>query len=51
MMTYIAEGCTILFQGDSVTDAGRSRENDVELGCGYSMSGCWLHVLREGYEF
>lgn len=25
----------ILFQGDSITDAGRSRENDFELGTGY----------------
>lgn len=25
----------ILFQGDSITDAGRSRENDLELGLGY----------------
>ncbi|MHB1460852.1 MAG: SGNH/GDSL hydrolase family protein [Armatimonadota bacterium] len=28
---------TILFQGDSVTDAGRSRTNDAELGGGYPM--------------
>ena len=26
---------TILFQGDSITDAGRSRENDHSLGIGY----------------
>ncbi len=26
---------TILFQGDSITDMGRSRENDRELGIGY----------------
>ena len=26
---------TILFQGDSITDAGRSRENDSWLGTGY----------------
>lgn len=26
---------TILFQGDSITDAGRNRENDDFLGCGY----------------
>ena len=26
---------TILFQGDSITDAGRSRENDINLGLGY----------------
>lgn len=27
---------TILFQGDSITDAGRSRENDFNAGCGYA---------------
>jgi len=26
---------TILFQGDSITDAGRSREDDMNFGCGY----------------
>lgn len=28
-------GATILFQGDSITDAGRSREDDRRLGIGY----------------
>ena len=28
---------TILFQGDSITDAGRSRDNDGFLGCGYPV--------------
>lgn len=28
---------TILFQGDSITDAGRSREDDGFLGCGYPV--------------
>ena len=27
----------ILFQGDSITDCGRSRNNDAELGMGYPM--------------
>ena len=27
----------ILFQGDSITDAGRSRENNVEIGVGYPL--------------
>lgn len=31
----MSEGITILFQGDSITDAGRSREDDEELGRGY----------------
>jgi lysophospholipase L1-like esterase len=38
----LAQGNTILFQGDSITDAGRSRDNDSvndpgALGSGYSM--------------
>jgi len=33
----IARPTTILFQGDSVTDAGRSYENDEILGTGYTM--------------
>ena len=30
-------GQTILFQGDSITDAGRSREDSANLGGGYAM--------------
>ena len=29
------ENKVILFQGDSITDCGRSRENDKHFGCGY----------------
>lgn len=32
----IADNSTVLFQGDSVTDCGRSRENDADLGKGYA---------------
>ena len=28
---------TILFQGDSITDCGRNRENDLDLGRGYAF--------------
>ena len=28
---------TILFQGDSITDANRNRDHDSHLGCGYAM--------------
>ncbi|MBR4748881.1 MAG: SGNH/GDSL hydrolase family protein [Abditibacteriota bacterium] len=31
----LKENMTILFEGDSITDAGRSRENDGFLGFGY----------------
>ena len=27
----------ILFQGDSITDAGRSRDNDLNIGVGYPL--------------
>jgi lysophospholipase L1-like esterase len=36
MLIMIQEGSLILFQGDSVTDCGRSRENDSILGGGYA---------------
>ncbi|MBN1934484.1 MAG: GDSL family lipase, partial [Anaerolineae bacterium] len=33
----------VLFQGDSITDAGRSRENDVDLGRGYAaLVAAWF---------
>lgn len=32
----IADNTTVLFQGDSVTDCKRSRENDNEMGSGYA---------------
>lgn len=38
---------TILFQGDSITDAGRSRENDANTGIGYPT----LVKAEIGYEF
>ena len=35
----------ILFQGDSITDAGRNREDDNFLGSGYAnMVAGWLTV-------
>ena len=36
----------ILFQGDSITDAGRSRENDFARGTGYAT----LVAAKLGYE-
>jgi acyl-CoA thioesterase-1 len=34
---------TVLFQGDSITDAGRSYENDEMRGAGYAMlASAWL---------
>lgn len=37
----------ILFQGDSITDAGRSRDNDVDLGVGYPL----LVKANLGFEY
>ena len=42
-MIQIENNATVLFQGDSITDAGRSRENDADLGRGYAaMVAAWL---------
>jgi acyl-CoA thioesterase-1 len=39
----LLDDAVILFQGDSVTDAGRSREDDSELGLGYPrIVSSWL---------
>ena len=37
----------ILFQGDSITDAGRARDNDVNVGVGYPL----LVKAELGFEF
>jgi lysophospholipase L1-like esterase len=37
MTNIIKPNMTVLFQGDSITDAGRSRETDDNLGAGYVM--------------
>ena len=38
---------TILFQGDSITDAGRNREDPESLGTGYPL----LVAAKLGYEY
>lgn len=46
MSSLFSEGATVLFQGDSITDAGRSRDNDVELGRGYAnMVAAWYSAF------
>ncbi len=38
---------TILFQGDSITDAGRSREDLTDLGTGYAaLAAAWFTALH-----
>ena len=42
MSIRIPEGGTVLFQGDSITDCGRSRRDDGQLGEGYAnMVAAW----------
>lgn len=46
-MSFIKDGMTVLFQGDSVTDASRSRENDDDLGNGYPMTtASWMAAMH-----
>ena len=43
-------GQTILFQGDSITDAGRSREDAAGLGGGYAMmAASQMQALHPGH--
>ncbi|MES9143948.1 SGNH/GDSL hydrolase family protein, partial [Cutibacterium acnes] len=46
MSLLIEENAVVLFQGDSITDVGRSRENDKDLGKGYAnMAPAWFSAL------
>ena len=43
----IKPGSLVLFQGDSITDAGRSYDNDGNLGYGYAnMVAAWFTALH-----
>jgi lysophospholipase L1-like esterase len=43
MPLQIKDGEVVLFQGDSITDAGRSRDNLDDLGSGYAnLTSSWL---------
>jgi lysophospholipase L1-like esterase len=41
MPPIFQDGATVLFQGDSITDGGRSREEDGDLGRGYAGIAAW----------
>ena len=41
----------ILFQGDSITDADRSRTNDLNLGCGYPNLVAGVLGAANPYQF
>ena len=46
MSALIEDGTVVLFQGDSITDAGRSREDDGNLGFGYAMmTAAWFSAV------
>ena len=43
----IEDNAIVLFQGDSVTDAGRDYKNDADLGLGYPMiTASWLSAAH-----
>jgi len=43
MTPVISSSATVLFQGDSITDCGRDRANDSNLGSGYpAMVAAWF---------
>ena len=45
----IQYGARVLFQGDSITDAGRSRTDDAQLGGGYAnLVAAWLDARYPG---
>ena len=46
-MAILESGDTVLFQGDSITDAGRSRTDDAEMGRGYpSVIAAWFAAMQ-----
>lgn len=46
MSSLIEDGALVLFQGDSITDAGRDRYNGDHLGSGYvKMAAAWFSSL------
>jgi lysophospholipase L1-like esterase len=46
MPSILQAGDRILFQGDSITDAGRDRDNPHHLGNGYAMlAASWFQAL------
>ena len=47
MAGLIEQGAVVLFQGDSITDAGRDRQNGGDMGRGYAMmAAAWFSALN-----
>jgi acyl-CoA thioesterase-1 len=45
-MTRIEDHAVVLFQGDSITDCGRNREADQDLGNGYALMASALFACK-----
>ena len=45
MKEFFTEGSTVLFYGDSITDAGRDKENGRDLGKGYAAKLAALYSV------
>lgn len=46
MASLIQDNAVVLFQGDSITDCGRVRDNEDSLGGGYAnMTAAWFSAL------
>jgi len=46
MQTLLSDGDIVLFQGDSITDAGRDRQQPEHLGAGYAfIAAAWFQAL------
>ena len=43
MKEYFKPGATVLFQGDSITDAGRDYQNPADLGGGYPQKAAAIY--------
>ena len=47
MTPLIEDNALVLFQGDSITDAGRSRQDLHDMGTGYAhMAAAWFGALH-----
>lgn len=51
MTVPVPHGGRVLFIGDSITDAGRDRSRDDDLGTGYAMmAGAWFTARHPGHR-
>ena len=47
MCSIIEDNALVLFQGDSITDAGRNYQDDTVLGAGYAaMAAAWFSAMH-----